>query len=172
MEAMAIGAVFTPEEGEIAETEGGGKVTVNPLVKVPACESGLITFTFHWPAAAPVMGQEPLLRVVELVKVKLVQAMSVWPDLVNLTVAPDWNLLPITEVIATEALFIALEGVMEETVGGGKVTVNPLLKVPSCASGFMTATFQAPARAPVMGQEPLLKVVELVKVKLVQVMSD
>ena len=91
--------------------------------------------------------------------------------MVNFTVAPETKLVPVTEVIETEELLVPLVGLMAVTVGAAALMVNPLTKVPVCVSGLVTTTFQVPVAAPVIGQLPEDKVVELVKVKPVQEMS-
>ena len=95
--------------------------TVKPSVNVPVCVSGLVTTTFHVPVAAPVIGQLPLLSVVELVKVKPVQEISVWPLFVSFTVAPDTKFVPVTEVMETDPVLRPLVGLMAVTVGAGRV---------------------------------------------------
>ena len=85
--------------------------------------------------------------------------------------APDTKLVPVTEVMETDPVLTPLAGLIAVTVGAAAFTVNPLAKVPVCVSGLVTTTFQVPVAAPVIGQLPEDKVVELVKVKPVQEMS-
>ena len=128
-EVMEAEVLLIPVVGLMAETVGAGRMIVNPLVKIPVCASGFVTTTFQVPVAAPVIGQLPVERVVELVKVNPVQEMSDWASLVNFTVAPETKLVPETEVMEAEVLFIPVVGLMAETVGAGKLIVNPFTNI-------------------------------------------
>ena len=121
---------------------------VKPPLKVATCASGFVTTTFQVPVAAPVIGQLPVERVVELVKVNPVQEMSDWASLVNFTVAPETKLVPETEVMEAEVLLIPVVGLMAETVGAGKLIVNPFTKIWFCLPGLVTTTFQVPGAPP------------------------
>ncbi len=130
-------------------------VTSKPLERAPDPLSVLVTFTLHNPTAAPEIGHSPLDSVDELVKVKLAQDISVCPDFINLTVAPDWKFEPVTEVIARVALFGPEAGLIAVTAGafegGGPIdTSEPLssleVSIPPSLS-IVSALLAASSRA-------------------------
>jgi hypothetical protein len=78
---------------------------------------GLVTTTFHAPATAPVIGQEPDDSVVELVKVKPVQFILDCPLMVSATVAPDTKLVPLIEDMDIDPVLAPVVGEIAVTVG-------------------------------------------------------
>jgi len=113
--------------GDCANVEGLGDgavksplpVTVKPFASVPDRLSEFTTLTFQAPIAAPVMGQDPFERVVELVNIKPVQVISVSPDFVNLTVELDSKLEPVTEFMGTLESLEPVVGSIAVTTGAG-----------------------------------------------------
>ena len=80
--------------------------------------------------AAPVIGQVPAVNETELEKTKPVKIIIVCPDLERETVAPETKLVPETEVMEAEVLFIALVGLMAVVVGSVRVVKLPSAEYP------------------------------------------
>jgi len=57
------------------------------------------------------------------------------------TVAPGWNPVPVSDVIVTGQPRLPEVGLLVERTGTGLLTVNPFIRVPYWASGFVTTTF-------------------------------
>jgi len=112
MVAVALPALAAPMVGA-----PGTAVTVKPLANDPLPVSGLVTTTFHAPDAAPVIGQEPDDKVVEFVKLKLVQFIVACPVLVSDTVAPETKPVPDMELMDIEPVLAPLVGEIAVTVG-------------------------------------------------------
>ena len=91
-------------------------VMAKPFESVPVPVSGLVTTTFHCPAAALVMGQVPEESVVEFVKVNPVQEISLCAVLVSFTVAPKTKFAPVTLVMEAEPELTPPRGLMAVTV--------------------------------------------------------
>ena len=150
-------APCTPLEGLTEDNVGIGGLTVNgtPLLVPPA----VVTVT------VPLMALPPVLKVavivVELATLTLVTVMPFGAP----TVAPAMNPVPV-KVTGTDAPCTPLEGLTEDNVGIGGLTVNgtPLLVPPA----VVTVT------VPLMALPPVLKVavivVELATLTLVTVM--
>ena len=136
-----------------------GVVTVNPLVFLPDCPSGLVTVTFHGPGAAPVIGRTQVINV-ELTKQTSVADMFSYPVLVRVIKLPSTKLIPDRFVILTGVVFNPEDGVRRMIDGrvDGAVTVNPLVFLPACPSGFVTVTFHGPGAAPVTGRTQVINV--------------
>ena len=118
-EVIEAEPLFTPLVGLIAVTVGAGSVTVKPLVRIPFCPFGLVTTTFHAPAAAPLIGQLPEDRVFEFVNVNPEQTIVLCPAITRFTVASDAKLVPVIDVMDADPMFAALLGLMAVTVGTG-----------------------------------------------------
>ena len=162
---MLTGFVFNPEDGVRRMIAGrvDGVVTVNPLVFLPACPSGFVTVTFHGPGAAPVIGRTQVINV-ELTKRISVADMFSYPVLVRVIKLPSTKLMPDRFVMLTGVVFNPEDGVRRVMAGrvDGAVTVNPLVFLPACPSGFVTVTFHGPGAAPVTGITQVINV-ELMK---------
>ena len=147
-------------------TVGAGvplEVTVNPLVSVPVWVSGLVTTTFHCPAAFPFKSNVQVNLDAET-NVYEVAAISVSPVLVSFGTAPTTNPVPMRSVMLTVPLLLPVAGVILVTVGAGvlEVTVNPLGSVPVWESVLVTTTFHCPAVFPVKSTVQVIRVAETI----------
>jgi hypothetical protein len=129
----------------VVESQNDQRVTVNPLVNVLLCASGLVTFTLRAPVAAL-----DLILILAVSCVVLLNAHDVTVIPVpKLHVPPLWKLLPPNTTLSA-CPRAPLFGVTLVKLGAGRVvcvTVKPLVKVLLCASGLVTVTFRAPVVA-------------------------
>jgi len=120
----AVPPLTDAELGAIALTVGGGLLVVklNPWANVPLCEP-TVTTTFTAPAA-----WAAVVAVIDVLLTTTTLAAAVPP---NVTVAPDWNPVPVI-VTAVPPLASPVFGETEVTVGAGEVPCPPARKVAIC----------------------------------------
>jgi hypothetical protein len=109
---------FIPEEGEIAETDGGGYFTVKASVRIADWSSGLVTRTLQIPGLAPFRSIVQLIRP-GVSTVTRYATISVSPARKSETAAPFWNPVPERFGITTGPEFNPVVGVKPVRVGAG-----------------------------------------------------
>jgi len=127
--SICIGTPLYAVAGEIPVTEGAPLLTVNPFVRGELLfPSGLVTTTFHCPAAAPARLNVQV-SCVEETNPTDIPVISGYPERVSRTVAPFWKLAPARLVMGTALPTIPDEGVMPVMDGAGADDVGGVDRV-------------------------------------------